>query len=192
MWLVVGLGNPGSYYARNRHNAGFMVVDLLADRLRVGGFRGKFGGEVALAALGGERAVLLKPQSYMNLSGQVVARAAQFYQVEPGDIVVVHDDIDLDFDRLKVKVGGGHGGHNGLRSVIQDLGTPEFVRVRIGVGRPPPRQDPADYVLEDFGPAERRDLDLVVARAADAVETVVREGVTAAMNRHNARADAEE
>ena len=169
MWLVVGLGNPGSGYARNRHNAGFMVVDLLADRLRVGAWRGKFGGEVAGAALAGERLLLLKPRSYMNCSGPVIVRAAQFYQLEPAAILVVHDDIDLDFDRIKVKVGGGHGGHNGLRSIIQDLGSPDFVRVRIGVGRPPPRQDAADSVLEDFGPGERRDLDLVIARAADAV-----------------------
>ncbi len=185
MWLVVGLGNPGPEYARNRHNVGFMVADLLAERLGRLGFRAKFGGELAQAQLAGEKLVLLKPQSYMNVSGQVVARARAFFQVEPDRLVVIHDDLDLPFPRVKVKLGGGHGGHNGLRSIFSDLGTQEFVRVRVGIGRPPPRMDAADYVLQDFSREERRELDFVVPEAADAVETILRDGVISAMNRYN-------
>jgi PTH1 family peptidyl-tRNA hydrolase len=190
MWLIVGLGNPGPHHAKNRHNVGFMTADLLAERWRVGGWRGKFGAELAQGGYAGRKAVLLKPQGYMNVSGRAVAAAAQFFQVEPGSLVVIHDDLDLDFDRLKLKVGGGHGGHNGLRSIFQDLGTQEFVRVRVGIGRPPPRMDPADYVLQDFGPAERKELDLVVGRAADAVESILQDGVISAMNRYNQKSEA--
>ncbi|HEY3354090.1 MAG TPA: aminoacyl-tRNA hydrolase [Polyangia bacterium] len=190
MWLVVGLGNPGPRYAGNRHNVGFMVADLLADRWRAGGWRQKFGAELTQAGAFGDKIVLFKPQSFMNVSGGPVARAVQFFQVEPGSLVVVHDDLDLDFDRMKVKVGGGHGGHNGLRSIIADLGTPEFVRVRVGIGRPPPRMDPADYVLQDFSKAERTALDLVVGSAADAAESILRDGVISAMNRYNQKLEA--
>jgi peptidyl-tRNA hydrolase, PTH1 family len=188
MWLIVGLGNPGREYAGNRHNAGFMVADLLAERWGVAGFRAKFGGQVADARVGAERAVLLKPQGFMNCSGQVVAPAVRFFNVEPGNLVVVHDELDLDFGRLKVKVGGGHGGHNGLRSIFADLGTPEFVRVRLGIGRPPPRMEGADYVLQNFSRAEGRELPFLLGDAADAVELILQAGVVSAMNRFNPKA----
>jgi PTH1 family peptidyl-tRNA hydrolase len=193
MWLIAGLGNPGRDYAANRHNAGFMVVDLLAERWGVAGFRAKFGGLLADARRAGERVVLLKPQSYMNCSGQVVAPAARFFDVEPPSLVVVHDDLDLDFGRVKVKVGGGHGGHNGLRSLFADLGTQEFVRVRLGIGRPPPRMEGADYVLQDFSRAEGKELPFALGEAADAVELILQAGVTSAMNRFNSKpAEADE
>jgi PTH1 family peptidyl-tRNA hydrolase len=193
MWLIVGLGNPGRDYAANRHNSGFMVVDLLAERWEVGGFRAKFGGKLADARIAGERAVLLKPQSYMNCSGQVVAPAVRFFQVEPTNLVVVHDELDLDFGRIKLKVGGGHGGHNGLRSMFADLGTQDFARVRLGIGRPPPRMEGADYVLQDFSRAEGRELPFLLQDAADAVELILQAGVTSAMNRFNSKpAEADE
>jgi PTH1 family peptidyl-tRNA hydrolase len=185
MWLIVGLGNPGRDYASNRHNAGFMVVDELARRVGGLSFRSKFGGQLAEARLAGEKALLLKPQSFMNCSGQVVAPAARFFQVEPATLIVIHDELDLDFGRLKVKVGGGHGGHNGLRSLFADLGTPDFIRVRLGIGRPPPRMEGADYVLQNFSRAEGRELPFLLGEAADAVELILQAGVTSAMNRFN-------
>jgi peptidyl-tRNA hydrolase, PTH1 family len=193
MWLIVGLGNPGREYAANRHNAGFMVVDELARRVGGLSFRGKFGGQLAEARLAGEKTMLLKPQSFMNCSGQVVAPAVRFFQVAPANLIVVHDELDLDVGRLKVKVGGGHGGHNGLRSIFADLGTPEFVRVRLGIGRPPPRMEGADYVLQDFSRAEAREVPFLLGDAADAVELILQAGVTSAMNRFNSKsADADE
>jgi PTH1 family peptidyl-tRNA hydrolase len=193
MWLIVGLGNPGREYAANRHNAGFMVVDELARRVGGLSFRSKFGGHLAEARLGGDKAVLLKPQSFMNCSGQVVAPAARFFDVPPDHLVVIHDELDLDFGRLKVKVGGGHGGHNGLRSIFADLGTPEFVRVRLGIGRPPPRMEGADYVLQNFSKVEGRELPFLLGDAADAVELILQAGVTSAMNRFNSKpAEADE
>ena len=193
MWLIVGLGNPGREYAGNRHNTGFMVVDELAKRVGGLSFRSKFGGHLADARAFGERAVLLKPQSYMNCSGQVVAPAARFFNVEPANLVVIHDDLDLDFGRLKVKVGGGHGGHNGLRSLFADLGTQEFVRVRLGIGRPPPRMEGADYVLQNFSRAEAKELPFLLGEAADAVELILQTGLTSAMNRFNPKpAEADE
>jgi PTH1 family peptidyl-tRNA hydrolase len=138
VWLIVGLGNPGPRYGRNPHNVGFRVADELARRHSVGPqpFRDKFGGEVASASIDGTRALILKPMEYMNVSGQAVQRAAHFHKVEAKNIVVVHDEIDFPFGRAKVKSGGGHGGHNGVRSIIQQLGTNEFPRVRVGIGRP--------------------------------------------------------
>jgi len=187
MWLVVGLGNPGSRYEKTRHNAGFLVVDLLAERWGVPSFRSKFGALVGEARVSGDRAILCKPQSFMNCSGQAVMPCAHYYGIGPAEIVVVHDDMDLEFGRVKVKVGGGHGGHNGLKSLFQHLGTQDFVRVRVGIGRPRPHMDGADYVLEPFSTAEWRSLPEVLETAADAVEMVLREGPTSAMNRHNVR-----
>jgi peptidyl-tRNA hydrolase, PTH1 family len=193
MWLIVGLGNPDREYAANRHNAGFMVVDELARRVGGLSFRAKFGGLLADARVGGERAALLKPQSFMNCSGQVVAPAARYFDVPPANLVVVHDELDLDFGRIKVKVGGGHGGHNGLRSIFADLGTQDFVRVRLGIGRPPPRMEGADYVLQNFSRAEAKELPFLLAEAADAVELILQAGVTSAMNRFNPKsAEADE
>jgi peptidyl-tRNA hydrolase, PTH1 family len=193
MWLIVGLGNPGREYAGNRHNAGFMVVDELDRRWGPLSFRRKFGGQLAEARVAGEKALLLKPQSFMNCSGQVVGPAVGFFQLEPANLIVIHDELDLDFGRLKVKVGGGHGGHNGLRSLFADLGTPEFVRVRLGIGRPPPRMEGADYVLQSFSRTEAKELPFLLGEAADAVELILQAGVTSAMNRFNPKpAEADE
>lgn len=188
MYLVVGLGNPGKKYERNRHNVGFMVVERLARVHGFPDFKEKFSavwsrGELAL---GGTRhaATLLLPQTYMNLSGDSVQPAAAFLKVEPAKILVVHDELDLSWQDVRLKMGGGHAGHNGLRSIIQRLGTPDFARVRVGVGRPPPgwRGDVADYVLQDFDAMERAELPNVLDRAQSAVEKVVAEGIVAAMN----------
>ncbi len=185
--LVVGLGNPGPQYAGNRHNVGWMVVDALAARMGATFRSHKSGAAIAEGRLrpGGPRVVLAKPGTFMNLSGGPTAQLARFFGVEPTSIVVVHDDLDLDVDTLKVKVGGGHGGHNGLRDLIARLGTPDFVRVRVGIGRPPGRQDPADYVLRDFAAGERANLSVLVEDAADAVEAVVESGALAAQQRFN-------
>ncbi|MGQ5260445.1 aminoacyl-tRNA hydrolase [Micromonospora sp. ZYX-F-536] len=184
-WLVVGLGNPGREYAGNRHNVGFMVADLLAGRL--GARFGRHKRAVAEATegrlgFGGPKLVLVKPLTYMNLSGAPVAALAQFYKVPPAQVIAVHDELDIAFGQVRVKCGGGEGGHNGLRSMSKSLGTKEYVRVRFGIGRPPGRQDPADYVLSDFGAAERKELDFLVDRAADVVESVVVKGVEPTQN----------
>lgn len=184
-WLVVGLGNPGPRYAANRHNVGYMVADLLAKRIGATFSRHrKAVAEVAEGRLGfgldAPRLVLAKPLSYMNLSGGPVAGLSQFYKVPPSQIVAVHDELDIPYGQLRLKVGGGEGGHNGLRSMSSSLSTKDYVRVRFGIGRPPGRQDPADFVLNDFTAAERKDLEFLVDRAADAVETVVTKGLATA------------
>jgi PTH1 family peptidyl-tRNA hydrolase len=181
--LLVGLGNPGREYAENRHNVGFMVVDELARRWGVTSWKSKFGGEIALSQQG--NVVMLKPQEYMNVSGGATQRAAAFYKIEPDAIVVVHDEIDLDFGRLKVKVGGGHGGHNGLRSIIQNIGD-SFIRVRCGIGKPPGgKERVTGHVLGGFSKKEWEEVPFLVGGAADAVELVLEKGTTAAMNRVN-------
>jgi peptidyl-tRNA hydrolase, PTH1 family len=184
--LVAGLGNPGREYAATRHNVGFMVADELARRLG-GSWRAKFSGDLAEVRLNGLRLALLKPQTFMNESGRSVGAAARFFKVEPEDLLVIHDEVDLEPGRLQARLGGGLAGHNGLRSVAQHLGTPEFGRLRIGVGRPE-RGDPrpvADFVLSEFSP--ELDVGSLVARAADAVETVATEGLEEAQNRFNER-----
>ncbi len=187
-WLVVGLGNPGPSYAGNRHNAGFLVADALAGRAGGKFKRHKSGADVVEGRLAGRRAVLAKPRSYMNESGGPVAGVRRFFSVPVEQLVVVHDDLDLDFGRLRVKRGGGDGGHNGLRSIRRSLSTGDYDRVRFGVGRPPGRMDPADYVLRDFSAAERRDLGVHVERAADAVETLLADGLERAQNAFNSDA----
>jgi PTH1 family peptidyl-tRNA hydrolase len=185
--LVAGLGNPGREYADTRHNIGFMVADELARR-HGGSWRAKFSGDLAEMRLDGLRLAVLKPQTYMNESGRSVGPAVRFFKVEPEALLVVHDEVDLEPGRLQARLGGGLAGHNGLRSVAQHLGTPEFARLRIGVGRPE-RGDPrpvADFVLSPFPPEV--DVEGLVARAADAVETVAGEGVEEAQNRFNERA----
>lgn len=206
MWLLVGLGNPGRKYERNRHNIGFRVLDELEQRHGLGGYRSKFGGDVAagMLAIRGRRhkALLLKPMEYMNLSGYAVQRAAQFHDIEPERIIVIHDEIDIDFGRLKLKAGGGHGGHNGLRSIIEQLGSRDFVRVRVGVGKPGPGQQAgavaahtgaasrdrrvAGYVLSDFPSELATEVDDLVRTAADATEAIVDRGLEAAMNEFHA------
>jgi PTH1 family peptidyl-tRNA hydrolase len=185
--LVAGLGNPGRDYAATRHNVGFMVSDELARR-HGGSFRSKFSGELAEVRVDGAKLALLKPQTYMNESGRSVGPAARFFKVEPHHLLVVHDEVDLDPGRLQARRGGGLAGHNGLRSVARHLGTQDFLRLRVGVGRPE-RGDPrpvADFVLSSFGP--ETDVSGVVARAADAVETLVRDGLDEAQQRFNERA----
>jgi PTH1 family peptidyl-tRNA hydrolase len=187
-WLVVGLGNPGKEYAGNRHNVGFMVADLLASRVGAKPGRSKRAhADVAEGRLGfgGPKVVLVKPLTYMNLSGAPVVQLAQFFKVPVDNVVAVHDELDVPFGQVRVKRGGGEGGHNGLRSMSKSLGSKEYARVRFGIGRPPGRQDPADYVLSDFGGAERKELDFLVDRAADVVEAVVLEGVEWAQNKYH-------
>jgi peptidyl-tRNA hydrolase, PTH1 family len=184
--LVAGLGNPGREYARTRHNVGFMVCDELARR-HGGSFRSKFSGELAELRAEERRLALLKPQTYVNESGRAVAAAVRFFKVPPERLLVLHDEVDLDLGRLQVRMGGGLAGHNGLRSVAQHLKTQDFLRLRIGVGRPE-RGDPgpvSDYVLSPFEAHE--DADTLVARAADAVETILRDGLEEAQNRFNER-----
>ena len=184
--LVVGLGNPGREYATTRHNVGFMVADELARR-HGGSWRSKFSGEVADVRLDGARLALLKPQTFMNDSGRSAAAAAKFYQVEPEDLLAVHDEVDLDLGRMQARLGGGLAGHNGLRSMASALKTPEFLRLRIGVGRPErgDRRPVSDWVLSPFEPSV--DVGSLVGRAADAVETLVRDGLDEAQQRFNER-----
>ncbi|GIF64785.1 peptidyl-tRNA hydrolase [Asanoa ishikariensis] len=187
-FLVVGLGNPGREYAKNRHNVGFMVADLIAERIGA-----KFGrhrravADVAEGRLGfgGPRLVLVKPLTYMNLSGGPAVALAQFYKVPPEQIIAVHDELDIPYGQIRAKLGGGEGGHNGLRSMSKSLGTKDYARVRFGISRPPGRQDPADYVLNDFSATERKELEFLVDRAADVAEAVSSKGVEWAQNAYN-------
>ena len=182
--LVVGLGNPGREYAQNRHNVGQLVVEELARR-HDGSWRAKFSGRLAEVRIDGHKVGLLKPETFMNESGRSVQAAAKFYKLEPDAILVVHDESDLEPGRLQARLGGGLAGHNGLRSIAQHLGTPEFLRLRVGVGRPGrgDRRDLADYVLSSFEPDE--DVEAIVARAAEAVETLDAEGLESAQRRFN-------
>jgi PTH1 family peptidyl-tRNA hydrolase len=180
--LIVGLGNPGPGYAGNRHNAGFMVVDELARRVGGRFTAQKTGADVLEARLAGRRVVLARPRSFMNVSGPAVAATARYFKIPPTDVIVVHDDLDLDFGVLKLKRGGGEGGHNGLRSVSACLGTRDYLRVRFGIGRPPGRMDPADYVLRDFPPVQCEELALLVDRCADVVEQLLAQGLAATQN----------
>ncbi|KJL36289.1 aminoacyl-tRNA hydrolase [Microbacterium azadirachtae] len=187
-WLVVGLGNPGPKYATTRHNVGQMVVDELAARRGETFREHKSGARVVETWVrpGGDKLVLAKPNSFMNVSGAPVGALARFYSVDPDRIVLVHDELDIPFDTIKLKVGGGHGGHNGIRDVARVLTTPDFPRVRVGIGRPPGRQDPADWVLAPFGAAERPNLPILISDAADAVELLVEDGLLAAQQKHHA------
>lgn len=186
-WLVVGLGNPGPAYAATRHNVGFLAVDELAGRLGTGfSVRRGVRAAVATGVLGEQRVALVKPQTFMNDSGLAVRRAADFFRIDPGHLIVVHDELDLDFGRLRVKFGGGDNGHNGLKSIRTHLGTGDFYRVRIGIGRPPGRQDPADYVLSPIPQALRTEFAVQAGVAADAVEALVESGDLAGVqNRFN-------
>ncbi|TXI59782.1 aminoacyl-tRNA hydrolase [Mycolicibacter arupensis] len=181
--LVVGLGNPGPNYARTRHNVGFMVLDLLAER--IGSpfkLHKKSGADVATGRLKGRPVVLARPRCYMNESGRQVGPLAKFYSVPTSDVVVIHDDLDLDFGRIRLKQGGGEGGHNGLRSIASVLGSKDFQRVRLGIGRPPGRQDPAAFVLQAFNTGERAELPTICEQAGDATELLIELGLEPAQN----------
>jgi len=181
--LVVGLGNPGPEYKRTRHNAGFLVADVLAER--IGGrftVHKKSGADLVEARLDGRKVLLAKPRTYMNLSGRPVAALARFFSVPPTEVIVVHDELDLPFGSIRLKRGGGEGGHNGLRSISNALSTKDYLRVRFGVGRPPGRQDPADFVLKPFSAPERKEVPVLVEQTADAVELLLRVGLETAQN----------
>jgi PTH1 family peptidyl-tRNA hydrolase len=187
-WLIVGLGNPGSEYSNNRHNVGQMVLDELASRMG-----GKFKTHKARAqvlegrlGIGGPRVVLAKPMTYMNVSGGPVAGLSKFFDIAPDHVIAVHDEIDIPFNTVKLKIGGGEGGHNGLRDISKALATKDYLRVRVGVGRPPGRMDTADFVLRDFATAEKKELPFLLDEAADAVELLMNEGLLAAQQKHHA------
>jgi PTH1 family peptidyl-tRNA hydrolase len=192
VWLVVGLGNPGPSYAGHRHNVGYLVADELASRMG-SGFRphksgraevveGRLGG---LGGVGGTRVVLARPRCYMNETGGPVSTLAKFYKVPVARVVAIHDELDIPFDTMRVKLGGGDNGHNGLRSMRKSLDSGDFHRVRVGIGRPPGRQNPADFVLSGYSPSERRVLPFQVDRAADAVESLLTEGLAQTQSRFN-------
>jgi peptidyl-tRNA hydrolase, PTH1 family len=184
-FLIVGLGNPGPGYAGNRHNVGAMVLDELAARAGVRLSAGKGARSRALAGEGrlvGRRVVLIRPLTYMNESGGPVRGLLDYHHLPVEDLVVVHDELDLPFETVRLKRGGGEGGHNGLRSITRSMGTKDYLRVRVGIGRPPGRQDPADFVLRDFSSTERKHLDLLIGEAADATELLLTKGLEAAQN----------
>ncbi|MEU8569611.1 aminoacyl-tRNA hydrolase [Streptomyces pathocidini] len=188
-WLIVGLGNPGPEYAANRHNVGFMVADLLADRMRARFKAHKSRAQVVEGRVGapgpaGRRVIVAKPMSYMNLSGGPVTALRDFYKVPVSHIVAIHDELDIDYGALRLKLGGGDNGHNGLKSITKSMG-PDYHRVRFGIGRPPGRMDVAAFVLKDFSSAERKELDYFVDRAADAVETLIVDGLERAQGTYN-------
>jgi peptidyl-tRNA hydrolase, PTH1 family len=189
LWLVVGLGNPGPSYAGNRHNIGYLVNGELASRIG-SGFRAHKTGradvvEGRIGGPGSPRVVLARPRCYMNESGGPVSALAKFYKIPVERIVAIHDELDIDFDTLRVKLGGGDNGHNGLRSIRRSMDSGDFYRVRVGIGRPPGRQSPADYVLSDYSAAERKILPFQVDRAADAVESLVSDGLEKTQSRFN-------
>ncbi|MEV5122291.1 aminoacyl-tRNA hydrolase [Streptomyces decoyicus] len=188
-WLVMGLGNPGPEYARNRHNVGFMVADLLAERMgdRFKAHKARaqvVEGRCGAPGLSSRRVVVAKPLSFMNLSGGPTTALRDFYKVPVGNIIAIHDELDIDYGALRLKLGGGDNGHNGLKSITKSLGA-EYHRVRFGIGRPPGRMQVADFVLKDFSSAERRELDYFVDRAADAVETLIVDGLERAQSTYN-------
>jgi peptidyl-tRNA hydrolase, PTH1 family len=184
-WIVVGLGNPGPEYAGNRHNAGHMVIAVLAERMSARFKAHRTRCDVAEGRLAGQVVTLARPRTYMNLSGGPVAALAAFYKLPADRIVVVHDELDIPFGAIRLKLGGGDNGHNGLRSITAALTTRDYYRVRFGIGRPPGRMDPAAYVLKDFSGPERKDLPLEVDRAADAVEALLAKGLTAVQNEYH-------
>jgi peptidyl-tRNA hydrolase, PTH1 family len=195
VWLVVGLGNPGAEYERTRHNVGQMVLDELASRTRGSFKRHRSGARIAEVRLGvlpggapGPRVVLAAPTSYMNVSGGPVAGLANYFDVDLERVVVVHDELDIDFGAVRLKRGGGEGGHNGLRSISKSLGDKNYARVRVGIGRPPGRQDPADFVLKEFSTTEKKELPFLLMDSADAVEKLVVDGLEAAQQKFHAPA----
>lgn len=187
-WIVVGLGNPGEKYSSTRHNMGAMVIEVLLGRAGASLKSHKSGCAIAETTLSGERVVLARPTTYMNDSGRPVRELARWYKVQPDRLIVVHDELDIPFEEVRVKDGGGTAGHNGLGSIASHLGTRAFVRIRVGIGRPPSRRGAVDHVLDTFSSSERKELPFVIERAADAVESIIADGVERAMNEFNTRA----
>jgi peptidyl-tRNA hydrolase, PTH1 family len=184
-WLIAGLGNPGPQYAGNRHNVGFMCCDVLAAEARIGLKRARARAMAGSGSLAGVPVVVAKPITFMNLSGGPVAALCSFYKIPPSRIVVIHDELDLPFGAVRLKLGGGDNGHNGLRSITSALGTRDYYRIRIGIGRPPGRMDPADYVLRDFTRSEQAELPELLGRVGCVAETLVSRGLTAAQNEYH-------
>ncbi len=187
MHLIVGLGNPGKEYLFSRHNMGFMVVDRLADDLGIRVTRSQFDAVTGDGSMSGHRILLAKPQTYMNLSGRAVSGLLNFYKLEMDNLIVIHDDLDLPFETVRIKKGGGHGGNKGVMSIINQLGSPDFVRVRMGIGKPARKEMTDDHVLGRFFPEEMKVLPAILVRAADAVEAILKVGLSAAMNEFNQR-----
>jgi len=189
VYLIVGLGNPGKKYERNRHNVGFMMVDRLRTERGLPDWKEKFSGVFSRGSAFGDDVMLLKPMTFMNVSGDSVQPAAAFIKVEPNRVLVIHDELDLPFGDVRIKLGGGHAGHNGLRSIIERLGTPEFLRIRVGIGRPPPdfRGEIADWVLSNFDAVEHATLPDVLGQAITATQAVVEKGSSQAQNLINTR-----
>lgn len=184
--MIVGLGNPGSEYTHTRHNAGFMVVDLLGENLRASYWKDEAGAKTAVVRLGDDELVLVKPQTFVNVSGAAISKLLAAYGMDTANLIVVHDDLDLSPGAVRVKRGGGHGGHNGLRSVNDSLGSGEYARVRIGIGRPPGRMDPADFVLQPMRGDTLEDFEAAIPTAAQATMHVLEHGVDSAMQEYNA------
>lgn len=189
MFIIAGLGNPGKEYENTRHNAGFMVMDALADKLGADISEKKHKALCGKAVIGGEKVILMKPQTYMNSSGEALRAASDYYKVDPENVLVIYDDISLAPGQLRVRAKGSAGGHNGIKSIIAHLGTQEFPRVRVGVGEKPPRMDLADYVLGHFSQEEKKIMESTVKEAAEAVIEAVTEGIEHAMNDHNRKKD---
>ncbi len=187
MKIIVGLGNPGRKYENTRHNAGFMAVDELARSLRFALSQEKYHALVGKGKMDDEDALVAKPQTFMNESGRSVGAILRYTYAKPADLIVVHDDLDLPLGTVRIKSGGGHGGHNGLRSIIEHIGSADFIRVRVGIGRPEPGRDTADYVLGSFRPDERERAAEAISRAADAVSAVVTDGIVKATNKFNSK-----
>lgn len=185
MKLIAGLGNPGDKYSNTRHNIGFMVIDALGSRHGIRIDNNKKKSLTGSGVIAEEKVIMVKPQTFMNLSGEALGPLFSFLDIEFEDVIVVHDDLDLDFGRIKIKAGGGHGGHNGIRSIISHFGAKDFVRVRVGIGKPPIGWDVSRYVLNPFSPEEKKDLNALIDRAADAVEMVTSAGHLKAMNSFN-------
>lgn len=187
MKMLVGLGNPGPQYELTRHNVGFLVIDALADKVGVSSFKQQAGALVASVNYQGEKLLLVKPQTYMNLSGQAVGELARYYKIPAQDVLVIYDDMDNPFGQLRLRARGSSGGHNGIKSIISHLGTEEFPRLKVGIGRPRPGQSAADYVLEPFSSEERAALGRIIPAAVDRVLAVVDKGIVAAMNEFNGK-----
>ncbi len=185
-FLIVGLGNPGKEHARNRHNVGFMLLDKLADDFQITFSRRKSNAAVAECLLDEKKVYLAKPQTFMNDSGRSVEALVRFFRIPESQLLVVYDELDLPTGNIRIRPAGGSGGHRGMRSIIHELGTQDFPRMRIGIGRPPGKMDPADFVLQDFSPDEKIEFPLVLKRAAECVRLFIQEGIQSAMNNGNA------